>query len=119
MDNLLLATIFYYRIKSINKDGTATHSNLVKLSSAKGVELTIYPNSVHGNKINLQVTNAAGNYALTIYDMQGRRIFAQQLSIPSASFVGDIQLPSSISKGSYRVMLENNYVQLKQLLMLQ
>jgi hypothetical protein len=118
-DNLLLATTFYYRIKSINKDGTATHSNVVKLSSSKGVEFIIYPNPVYGNKINLQVANAAGNYTLTIYDMQGRRMFAQQLSIPSASFAGDIQLPASLSKGSYRVLLQNNTTQLQQLLMLQ
>jgi hypothetical protein len=115
-DNVPVTTTIYYRIKSTNKDGFSIHSNIVKVSPGKSVAFSIYPNPVNGKKINFKLTNAQGNYSLTIYDMQGRRIFAQLVPVNSASFAGDIQLPLTLSTGSYQVVLESGYTRLQQLL---
>lgn len=72
VDNNPLTGTNYYRIKHLDKDGTATYSNVVSVSSNAASELKIYPNPVR-NMLTLEINQSPGKIsAIRIYDNAGK-----------------------------------------------
>jgi len=74
----------YYRLKIIDADGHVTYSTTVALlNAAKGFDIiSIAPNPVVNNDLKLNVTSAqAGTMEISIFDMQGRLVNRQTLSL--------------------------------------
>jgi Secretion system C-terminal sorting domain len=74
----------YYRLKIVDADGKITYSTTVALLNAvKGFDIiSIAPNPVVTDKFNLNVTSAqAGKMEISIFDMQGRLVNRQTLSL--------------------------------------
>lgn len=74
----------YYRLKVVDADGKITYSTTVALLNAvKGFDIIhIAPNPVVSNNFKLNVASAQpGNMEISIFDMQGRLVNRQALSL--------------------------------------
>lgn len=110
-DKNITTGIWYYRIKIINVDGSFKYSNIVTVNlNNKGEQLTVYPNPVKGNHLNIQINNLkAGNYTAEIYTLGGQLVISKSIKQSgngNASFVVDFQ--NKLSAGNYTFIVKNN-----------
>jgi len=95
----------YYRLKIVDADGKVTYSTTVALLNAtKGFDIvSIAPNPVVSNNFKLNVASAqAGKIEIVIFDMQGRLVNKQTLSL----IAGFNSLPvnvATLSPGTYTI----------------
>ena len=95
----------YYRLKMVDADGTISYSSIVPLLNAvKGFDIiSIAPNPVVTDHFKLNVTSAqAGKMEISIFDMQGRVVNRQSISL----IAGFNSLPvnvGNLSSGSYTI----------------
>ena len=87
----------YYRLKVVDADGKVTYSTTVALLNAdKGFDIiSIAPNPVVNDNFKLNVTSAqAGKMEINIFDMQGRLVNRQTLSL----IAGYNSMPVNVAK---------------------
>lgn len=99
----------YYRIKSLEKNGTAKYSNIVKVKiGGKRSEFTVYPNPVKGGIINLQMSNVEqGIYAVKIYNNLGQGVANITINHNGGSATQTIDIGKSITPGTYSMHVSN------------
>jgi SdrD B-like domain/Secretion system C-terminal sorting domain len=92
--------INYYRIKTIEKDGTISYSEIRKVTFGKGGDIIIYPNPVSTGVINITLTGSMiGKIAsVRILSMEGKLISQQQIANTNQTETIDI---SRLANGSY------------------
>ncbi len=106
----------YYRIKSIDIDGTVKYSTVVKVSMDAIVSFQVFPNPVAGNTINILFADAqAGIYTVTLLNAAGQKVVTKQVSDITGTGRVSLSLPESLPKGSYIVQItapdKTNYVE--------
>jgi hypothetical protein len=96
--------INYYRIKTTEKDGTISYSEIRKVTFGKSGDVIIYPNPVLTGVVNITLTGNMVNKAATvsILSMDGKLISQQQIATTSQTETIDI---SKLANGSYIVRL--------------
>lgn len=99
--------INYYRIKQVDKDGTASFSKTVQVVfDGSTVSWSVYPNPVV-NDIYLRIKETMNNVTVRITDMNGKPVFTQ--SFASLIVGQDLLIPvQAIAKGIYMVTLQSN-----------
>ncbi len=105
-----LAGNHYYRIKVIEKNGSYSYSQIVRVTLGKsGAEqVNIYPNPVTGNQINMQLINVKqGLYTLRLIDKQGKVMLQQQLEHSGGSSTQSIMINKGMANGSYLLELSD------------
>ncbi len=102
----LLATN-YYRIKALSADGRVQYSSIVKVAPVQLFSsLAVYPNPVMKSKLQIQVTLAKeGNYKIQLFNMGGQLAFEKAMLIKAGVQKLNIDLPKYLSKGNYRLSL--------------
>jgi SdrD B-like domain/Secretion system C-terminal sorting domain len=102
-----VAGLNYYRIKSIDKDGSVSYSDIRKVNFGKGGDVIIYPNPVQTGVINITLTgNMIGKSAtVSIVSMDGKLISQQQIANTNQTETIDV---SKLASGSYIVRLITN-----------
>ncbi len=111
VDNNPLEGDNYYRLKVINNDGSYTYSNIAKLTTNHSPQTTIavYPNPVTNNQVILRTNNLIlGKYNLLLIDNLGRNVMKATISITNSSQSQAINLTNTISRGVYRLILQND-----------
>lgn len=106
-----LTGISYYRLRSIETYGKISYSAILRISnsSLSGASLKLYPNPVINKELNIQgVDMKQGAYQLMVTDLNGKQLFSQLLNVTASSFNRHIQLPASITKGNYILLLRGN-----------
>jgi Secretion system C-terminal sorting domain len=95
----------YYRLKMTDADGKVTYSEIVALLNAvKGFDIvSIAPNPVVSDNLKLNIASAqSGKMDMTIFDMQGRLVNRQTLSL----LAGFNSLPvnvGNLAPGTYTI----------------
>ncbi len=114
-DNQLpAATIIYYRLQMVDKDGSYTYSKTVAVPLIiHHSPLTLYPNPVKETLFVQLTANAAETATLQITDMQGKVLQqqTQRLAIGTTSISVNT---SNLAKGSYVIVVKGQIVQQKQ-----
>ncbi len=102
MDNAPLPGIAYYRIKSIENDGSQ-YSSIVKVnSSAMSQNLSLHPNPVKDRlTISLPGVKSLANATITISNMQGVQVMQTTLQAANTKMI-DV---SGFSNGVYLVLI--------------
>jgi uncharacterized repeat protein (TIGR01451 family) len=93
----------YYRLKSVDKDGSAEHSAMVLINVRNGENIisSLYPNPGNGN-VTLKLQGPVeGNVLVKVIDQQGRQVIAKQLGVQHTAEFKTSLLLSGLSKGSY------------------
>ena len=106
----------YYRIVAIGKDGETKYSSVMKVNNAKGkAELSVYPNPVKGNNVNLQLSNLEkGSYTIRLVNTQGQTVFTKAINLQGGSFSETLSLPSGVKAGIYNVTVSGEKANLLQ-----
>ena len=79
----------FYRIRSVDKNGQATNSAIVKVNISSNVQtqlITVSPNPVEGNSVTVQFTNlTAGTYTISLSNKLGQQIASKVVQHPGGS----------------------------------
>ena len=96
----------YYRIRSITVTGEYKISDVVKVVMVKGNGgISIYPNPVVNNKVNVQFTNQpTGNYSVSLVNKAGQVVHSAIIN-NDGSDNQTLNLPISIPTGSYQMKM--------------
>lgn len=95
----------FYRIRSINQNGEATYSQIVKVTTGKQVpSVTLYPNVITNGKANLQLSNMPkGKYSVRLLNAAGQLMLTQQINHTGGSATETIHMENIIAKGIYQL----------------
>ena len=96
----------FYRIKSVDKDGSQKYSPIIKVASGKTAtgSITIYPNPIKGNVINLQFTNQlSGLYQVRLINNAGQMISSNKVTINGSNTLQSISTNKELKGGLYQV----------------
>ncbi len=93
----------FYRIRSIGLSGEPSYSSIVKVKIGKGISsISIYPNPVVDNYVNLQFNNLPkGDYLLKLFNNTGQIIFTSRISHQGGSATQSIAFNKAWAKGNY------------------
>jgi len=93
----------FYRIISIDKDGSKHYSQVVKVNiSNKDGNVSIYPNPVKDGIVKLSFTGMAiGNYTARLVGSNGAMLLSKQLTVSGTNSLHTIQLSSKLPGGNY------------------
>jgi hypothetical protein len=97
------AVINYYRIKLVNKDGSAIYSKVVAIKSdGEGVMLqTVYPNPFR-DKLELAIsTDKAGIISIHLYDMSGKLAKTQSKQVTLGLNIITLRGLNTLQPGNY------------------
>jgi len=108
----------FYRIKSIDIDGTTKISVMVKVTTGKTGHgtITIYPNPIQDNIINLQFTNqATGLYQLRLINNNGQVVYTGKLLVNSPNISQTIFTNERLVYGIYQLEIKapDNRIEIK------
>lgn len=100
----------YYRIRSVDKDGSVSYSMIAKLNLAvANSRLEVYPNPATGDRITLALSGLEkGKYQISLVDLSGRIVLHQQVNVDGGSYTGTLQLPSAIATGIYNLKVSGS-----------
>ncbi len=103
----------YYRIQAVEKSGSSTFTNIIRVTSVKSDDLSVSPNPVTGNQVTLRSKQLTpGLYVIKLIDEAGRIVSASNSMCNQTGFM-KISLPSWKS-GVYILSVNNNNVNVKQ-----
>ncbi len=105
--------IVYYRIKSILNNDKIKYSNIATINLLPQVanSITVYPNPVKGNMIQLQLEAfTKGKYNATLIDAAGKKIATSIFSHTGGAATKTLQLnySSNFKNGLYQLFIEGN-----------
>ena len=96
----------FYRIRSIDNDGTAAYSKIVKIniSKAGNNNFKIYPNPVMDGMIGLQMKDAgAGRYSIRLINNLGQVVDKNIMNHSGGSATQSFRLPKEPGDGMYQL----------------
>ena len=95
----------YYRIRSVDLNGTGRYSQVVKVRMGAGnPSIAVYPNPVTNRVISLQFSNMEkGIYGLRLLNAAGQVLMSSKISHAGGSATETITLGKNIANGSYHL----------------
>ena len=98
----------YYRIKSIDKDGSFLYSKIVYTGFTKGSGIVVSPNPVTERKISVTFTSPMQQQVeLLIFNSGGQKIWAKKFIGTGHAQTETLELPAALQKGIYMLYLGN------------
>ncbi len=108
LDNAPEAGINYYKLKQVDKDGTATISDIVVAVDGSLATEGAFSANIINNTLNAQFdVSAKGTASISVTDLSGRKVFTNSFSIEKGFNNISLGIPS-ISAGIYVVTLTQN-----------
>jgi hypothetical protein len=97
----------FYRIRIVNLSSAAQYTSVAKVFIGKGAEaISIYPNPVKGDVVNLQLTNLEkGNYTLRLTNQLGQTIFSEIITHNGGSANMSLNIAGSLTNGIYQLQV--------------
>ncbi len=106
IDDNPFAGINFYRIKSLDLDGSKKFSLIVKIVTGKSNtgSITIYPNPIKGNMVNLQFTNQLkGIYMVRMISNNGQMVYSGKIAVSSNNNTQTLYTNKNLSGGIYQL----------------
>ncbi len=108
LDKNLEAANYFYRLKMIDKDGTITHSTVLRVTvlSSRG-RIYVSPNPITNRKINLQLSDVEkGLYQVKITNASGRLVYSSKINHAGGSGLQIMEIPARNGNGWFILSLE-------------
>lgn len=121
VDNTPLANVTgYYRIKTVDKDGSIGYSTIVKIGGKQvKADIAVVPNPVIGGLLNLQMNNLArGTYTASLFDAAGKQVFSKVIVAETGNTLQVIQL-TNVKAGMYQLQVSNGDVKINKAVFVQ
>jgi hypothetical protein len=100
------AGINFFRIKTYDNNGEVKYSAIVKVTMGKksNSTMSIYPNPVTNNTINLQLSNQpTGAYQMRLTNINGQTIYTTSSKSNSSNATLSINVPTKLTSGNYQL----------------
>ncbi len=105
----LSATTIYYRLKSIDLDGSFQYSKIIPIHLKKTNELLVFPNPAKDN-LNVQTTSATNKKAtVSIVDAIGKLVIQKDIQLLKGKNIFQIDI-SSLQNGQYHLKINETDV---------
>jgi hypothetical protein len=109
------APIIYYRLKQTDVNGQVHYSNVIKVNSCNPGHynnyINFYPNPVTGSTLNIKYSVKANEeIGIKLYDVTGRIMLQQSLSLKQGSADTKLNLPN-LTKGVYFIQFASTQVE--------
>jgi uncharacterized protein (DUF1501 family) len=93
-DNRINASVIYYRIKGISKQGIPSYSKIATLKNKDKQAVSVYPNPVTNNTINIEfLENVNEDVVVIIYGTLGEKLYYNQIN-PRGNKTMSLKLPN-------------------------
>lgn len=111
----------YYRLRSIDRKGYETVSNIIEVNQGVGkTDLRVLGNPLQAGILNLQLSNInSGKYFISLYSNAGERILARSLNLTDGSLTQTINLPGTLARGLYFLEFTNGDLRINKQVLLQ
>jgi hypothetical protein len=97
---------YTYRLKLVDIDGHYTYSNIAIVRKTGGVKgVRVFPNPVQ-SQVNIEFSNAKGNYEITIYNQLGQNVMSRNATIASTVQYVNME-KGTLAPGSYLISARN------------
>ena len=105
LDQNITSGYNYYRIKSVDINGKANYTQVVKVLIGKSEsEITVYPNPIIDGTSNIQLNNQpSGIYEIKLINPLGQEIILKRIIHAGGNIVETIKLNSGSAKGIYQL----------------
>ncbi len=104
IDNISTAgSVSYYRLKTVNIDGSSTYSSIVSIKNRSSKDISIYPNPAK-EQISVTTVDVLKNAIIRIIDNYGKVVFT---STNNAGSKIDMSI-AKLAPGPYFVQVEEN-----------
>ncbi|HTE27962.1 hypothetical protein [Flavitalea sp.] len=98
----------FYRLKEINIRGLAEFSHIIRINSTKSKKPSIVHSTFINNDMNLQIAASKNdNYLVQYFNSMGSGIQQERFSITAGINSRSIKFPSSLSSGTYYMVISN------------
>lgn len=118
-DNTPLAGMNFYRIKTVDKDGSVKYSAIVKVNRTQtdAKLLNVFPNPLTSNAITVQLNLPKGTYTLRLTSSNGTTLISRQLIHAGGSSSTNFTIAQMMPAGVYQLVIEGEGIQIsKQIL---
>ncbi|MGI8634380.1 MAG: immunoglobulin domain-containing protein [Segetibacter sp.] len=121
LDNNAIDGNNFYRIKMVDKTGTASYSAVVSVNMKNSkTNVTVYPNPITGSTIGLQLTSMPeGQYKVDISNLSGQNVSRSVLQHSGGSGSQIITLKQKLPAGKYMLQLTNNQTTITKTILVQ
>ncbi|MCX6320001.1 MAG: T9SS type A sorting domain-containing protein [Bacteroidetes bacterium] len=97
---------YYYRVKLVDNDNRYSYSNVAMVRKAGSIkDVRVFPNPA-ASQLNLEFSNAKGNYMVTLYNQAGQEVLSQRANITFGVQYVTVNR-NALSKGSYLVRVRS------------
>ena len=105
LDQNITSGYNYYRIKSVDINGKANYTQVVKVLIGKSEsEITVYPNPIIDGTINIQLNNQpSGIYEIKLINPLGQEIISKKIIHTGGNIIETIKLKDRSAKGVYQL----------------
>lgn len=109
IDKTQVAGDIFYRIKSFGVSGSIKYTPVMSIKHVQSTaSITVYPNPVQGNTINLQMANqTTGMYQLKLINNAGQIVYSNKIGINSSSMSQSLHVGDNVLKGMYQLEVKN------------
>lgn len=97
----------YYRVRSIDKDGKESFSNIALINMpSMGSQISLYPNpvTVSGSNLNFY-SMPAQTYHVSLFSQNGVKLSDKKIEHPGGNGVYPLQLPKGLTSGNYNLLI--------------
>ncbi|MCX6316539.1 MAG: T9SS type A sorting domain-containing protein [Bacteroidetes bacterium] len=111
LDNHVMGTTAWYRIRAVNKQGQIYYSLIVRVDRVNKEEnkLLIYPNPVTGKQMTVQVFAVRNDkYSVRIINSGGQIVSSQTWNVQAGAASRTLELPAGLPAGMYQLQLSSN-----------
>ena len=95
----------YYRIRSVDKDGSQSFSTIAKVWMGGGeMKIGVFPNPIRNGVVKLRFENAMpGKYVIRLYNPGGQTIVSKEISIAGGAYSESIPWDYKMAHGTYQL----------------
>lgn len=106
IDPAMNASVYYYRVKLVDNDNRYSYSNVAMVRKAGSVkDVRMFPNPA-SSQVNLEFSNAKGNYVISLFNQGGQEVVSQKASITfGVQYIAVNR--NSLASGSYLVRVRS------------
>ncbi len=99
--------ISYYRIVQYDFDGSRKAYNwkAISFDNSENAEISIYPNPIKNNILNLNIVNIKGTASIEIFDISGQSVYKKRVNITNAAYYKSINI--NLNSGIYFLRISN------------
>jgi hypothetical protein len=108
LDKTANESVSYYRLRIIDQNNLIKYSTILKFDFKGAIAVNVSPNPVLDGRLNLRMYGqAAGVYAMRLFDATGRQVYAGSFTHAGGSAIRTIDLNNKVKSGLHYLVIDS------------